>query len=68
MTVKKKRSDGEMKSRLEKAMEYIQGYCNKHSTCDDCKLATQEAGHCRLECKIPCDWNVNIKESDSSDK
>lgn len=57
-----------MKSRLEKAMEYIQGYCNKHSTCDDCKLATQEAGHCRLECKIPCDWNVNIKESDNSDK
>ena len=57
-----------MKSRLEKAMEYIQGYCNKHSTCDDCKLATQEAGHCRLECKIPCDWNVNIKGSDNSDK
>lgn len=57
-----------MKSRLEKAMEYIQGYCNKHSTCDDCKLATQEAGHCRLECKIPCDWNASIEESDNSDK
>ena len=23
-------------------MEYIQGYCNKHRNCDDCKLVTQE--------------------------
>ncbi|MCI6677470.1 MAG: hypothetical protein MSG78_11385 [Clostridiales bacterium] len=57
-----------MKSRLEKAMEYIQGYFNKHSTCDDCKLIIQETGHCRLEDKVPCDWNVNIKESDGNDR
>ena len=53
-----------MKSRLEKAMEYIQGYCNKHNNCKNCKLTTQETGYCRLENKVPCDWNVNIKESD----
>ena len=57
-----------MKSRLEKAMEYIQGYCDKHSNCKNCKLITQETGHCRLEDKMPCDWNVNIEESDNSDK
>ena len=57
-----------MKSRLEKAMEYIQGYCDKHNNCKNCKLITQETGYCRLEDKVPCDWNVNIKESESIDK
>ena len=52
------------KSRLEKAMEYIQGYCNKHDNCKNCKLTMQETGYCRLENKVPCDWNVNIKESE----
>ena len=52
-----------MKSRLEKAIEYIQGYCNKHDKCENCKLITNETGYCQLENKIPCDWNVNIKES-----
>lgn len=57
-----------MKSRLEKAMEYIQGYCDKHDNCKNCKLIMQETGYCRLENKVPCDWNVNIKESESIDK
>lgn len=57
-----------MKSRLEKAMEYIQGYCNKHDNCEKCKLKIQETGYCRLENKVPCDWNVHIKESEDIDK
>lgn len=57
-----------MKSRLEKAMEYIQGYCNKHASCEECKLKVQETGFCRLEQNTSCDWNVNIKESDNIDK
>ena len=57
-----------MKSRLEKAMEYIKGYCNKHNNCKNCKLITQETGYCRLEDKVPCYWNVNIEESDNNDK
>ena len=53
-----------MKSRLEKAIEYIHGYCNKHDKCENCKLITHETGYCQLANKMPCDWNVNIKESD----
>ena len=57
-----------MKSRLEKAIEYIKGYCNKHDNCKNCKLIINETGYCILENKVPCDWNVNIEESGSSDK
>lgn len=64
MTFKAERSDGEMKSRLEKAMEYIQGYCDKHANCEKCKLKVQETGFCRLESNLPTDWDISIKESD----
>ena len=57
-----------MKSRLEKAIEYIHGYCNKHYKCENCKLITHKTEYCQLANKMPCDWNVNIKESDGEMK
>lgn len=56
-----------MKSRLEKAIEYIKGYCNKHVDCDKCKLKVIETGFCKLEDKVPCDWDVT-KESEKIGK
>ena len=46
-----------MKSKLEKAMEYIRGYCIKHSSCEDCKLNSDELDGCCIK-KIPCDWKT----------
>ena len=56
-----------MKSRLEKALEYIQGYCNKHASCEKCKLKVHETGFCRLEQNVPCDQKVRIKEIEENE-
>ena len=33
-----------MKNKLEKAIEYIKGYCEKHNSCDGCKLNDDRCG------------------------
>lgn len=50
-----------MKSKLEKSIEYIAGYCNKHDSCASCPLAGEEGCilcneyHC-------CDWPDALKK------
>ena len=44
-----------MKSKLEKAIEYIRGYCIKHSRCEDCKFDSDDG--CFIK-KMPCDWKT----------
>lgn len=45
---------------IEKALEYIKGYCNKHIDCDTCKLGDRDC-ICvlRNQEEPPADWNVN---------
>ena len=45
-----------MKTRLEKAIEYIRGFCNKHDECEKCRLQDKETQICRLKDAIPCEW------------
>lgn len=49
------------KDRVDKAVETLKGYCNKHSDCDErCRLYDKENKVCMLEKGIlPCDWSVN---------
>lgn len=47
-----------MKSKLEKSIEYIKGYCNKQVTCEKCILKSSGTGFCKLEDKFPCDWDI----------
>lgn len=43
-----------MKTRIEKAIEYIKGYCDKHSSCEKCRLYSDD-NKCIVQ-DIPCDW------------
>lgn len=45
-----------MKTRLQKSIEYIKGYCDKHDDCKKCKLRDSEAGGCGIRDKAPTDW------------
>lgn len=47
-----------MKSKLEKSIEYIKGFCNKHVNCEKCILKIPATGFCKLEDKVPCDWDI----------
>lgn len=42
------------------AIEYIKGYCDKHTRCEDyCRLFNHETNQCFfLDCSVPCDWAV----------
>lgn len=42
-----------MKTRLDKAIEYIRGYCGKNTDCRSCKLF--ELGNCSL-IRSPFNW------------
>lgn len=46
-----------MRSKLDKSIEYIRGYCSKHSRCEDCKLNTDALDGCSIR-KLPCDWQT----------
>lgn len=46
---------------VSRALMYLCGYCNKHSSCDTCKLADEE-GYCRPGRLSPCDWNEVAKD------
>lgn len=46
-----------MKSRIDKAIEYIRGYCDKHTDCEKCRLHDDEVG-CFLHNSIPAEWKT----------
>lgn len=45
-----------MKTRLQKSIEYIRGYCDKHNDCTKCKLHDGENEWCGIRDKVPADW------------
>ena len=49
------------KDRLDKAVESIKGYCEKHLCCsEDCRFFDKEENECVFErSTIPCDWSDN---------
>ena len=47
-----------MKSRIDKAIEYIRGYCQKHDNCDGCKLECNKSGCDFRNWSIPADWET----------
>lgn len=53
-----------MKSKLDKAIEYIRGYCSKHGSCLDCKLNDDSKQDCILSKTIPCDWETQKERQD----
>ena len=46
-----------MKSRLDKSIEYIRGYCLKNVSCEECKLNNDDKEHCDLK-DLPYNWNT----------
>ena len=42
------------KINIEKAIDYVAGYCNKHSSCEECPLTSDDGCKLRTTC-IP-DW------------
>ena len=54
-----------MKTRLDKSIEYIRGYCLKHYRCDECKLYNDMKGHCSLK-ELPLNWET-LQEIEQKD-
>ena len=50
-----------MKTRLQKSIEYIKGYCGKHEDCRKCKLYDSETALCGIRNKVPADWKYKAK-------
>ena len=46
-----------MKTKLDKSIEYIRGYCLKHFNCEECKLNNSMIEHCSLK-DLPCNWQT----------
>lgn len=46
-----------MKTRLDKSIEYIRGYCLKHLCCEECKLNNDMEEHCSLK-DLPLNWKT----------
>ena len=46
---------------VSRALMYLCGYCNKHNSCDTCKLVDED-GYCRLRQLDPCDWDEAAKD------
>lgn len=46
-----------MKTRLDKSIEYIRGYCLKHFCCEECKLYNDMEGYCSMK-DVPLDWET----------
>ena len=53
-----------MKSRLQKSIEYIKGYCNKHDSCSSCRLQDKNTSGCILQKTIPSDWNYEAESEE----
>lgn len=58
-----------MKTRLQKSIEYIKGYCDKHDDCEKCKLHDSETAWCGIRDKVPADWKykAETEAADGSD-
>ena len=63
MPVPKNNSD---KPKIVEALEYIQGYCEKHTRCVDCKLYDDENNDCTICNRSPIDWDI-VKMSKRSE-
>ena len=44
-----------MKTKLDKSIEYIKGYCSKHSCCEECRLNNDL--YCSLK-DLPVNWKT----------
>ena len=53
-----------MKTRLQKSIEYIKGYCDKHDDCRQCKLYVSETACCGIRDKAPTDWKYNAESEE----
>lgn len=47
-----------MRSRLQKAIDYIKGYCDKHDSCYTCRLQNKEDAACMLKSTYPGEWEL----------
>ena len=47
------------KPKIVEALERIQGYCEKHTRCSDCKLYDDENGRCEICNRSPIDWDID---------
>lgn len=52
-----------MKTRLRKALEYIAGYCEKHTRCSDCPLSGYEGVNECLLVVCPTEWDVEAMKA-----
>ena len=50
-----------MKTRLQKSIEYIKGYCDKHDDCRKCKLCDSKAERCGIIDNVPADWKYKAE-------
>lgn len=53
-----------MKSRLQKSIDYIKGFCEKHDACDFCRLQDKETKICTLRDAIPIEWKYQETEKE----
>lgn len=56
-----------MKTRLQKSIEYIKGYCDKHDDCKKCKLYDSETAWCGIRDKVPEDWKYKTESEGKND-
>ena len=52
-----------MKTRLQKSIEYIKGYCDKHDSCDFCRLQEKDTKMCMFKDLIPAEWEYKADRS-----
>ena len=55
-----------MRTRLEKAIDYIGGYCRKHYTCDLCPLHTEDG--CKLNDRDVVDWGSDYLHEEAKEE
>lgn len=53
-----------MKSRLQKSIDYIKGFCEKHYRCDDCRLQDKETNDCFFGNRIPTEWEYKAESEE----
>ena len=54
-----------MKTKLEKAIEYIVAYCEKHPRCNDgCKLRDDDGDCLFWKAESPIDWKLKDGDRD----
>ncbi|MBO7430430.1 MAG: hypothetical protein J6U56_05395 [Spirochaetia bacterium] len=55
------------RKRLAKAIGYLGGYCDKHSSCGECRLYDVEERACKLR-QAACDWDPDEMLGQQSEK